>query len=135
MMPDVDSNDASNSISNDDDAPLQKDLMKISQTELDRAMEIKAAFQNDGRLREIPSDFMCVQYALCSADESLAQVCERAYPVQCFQEEYKIADTLEEGIDFPPIYVTAPWSISAMEYLLNSKAILLSWILQLSFLQ
>ncbi|CAB9531370.1 expressed unknown protein [Seminavis robusta] len=103
-------------------APAQNELMEISQAELDRAMEIKAVFAQDERLREMPSDFMCVQYALCTGDESLEILCDRAYLVQCFKEEYKIANTVEEGIDlFHQYTLLQPGNFLAMEYLPDEK--------------
>ncbi|CAB9529296.1 expressed unknown protein [Seminavis robusta] len=120
MMPDVGSDHGSDHAANDasNDKPPQKDLMRLSQAELDRAMAIKEAFQNDERLGGIPSDFMCVQYALCTADETLEFICQRAFLMQCFMEEYRIADTIEEGIDlFHQYTIQHPGNFLAVEYL------------------
>ncbi|CAB9504841.1 expressed unknown protein [Seminavis robusta] len=74
-------------------------LMLLSEQELARAVDIKASVEADARLQN-RSDFEYVQYALTAElEESLEQVLERIYLMQCFRQEYKIHDNAKEGAE------------------------------------
>ena len=73
--------------------------MRITRTERERALEIKEAVEADHRLTNL-SDFEYAQYALSTGEESLERIRERVYIIQCFRDEYRLGDTIEEGILF-----------------------------------
>ncbi|CAB9505645.1 expressed unknown protein [Seminavis robusta] len=74
-------------------------LMQLSEAEIARAVNIKASVEQDDRIQN-RSDFEYVQYALTNLNETVEQVLERVYLVQCFRQEYRLNDTPEEGAEF-----------------------------------
>lgn len=103
------------------DRPLDDPTMHLSPAEQARALEIKEAVEADHRLASL-SDFECVQWALTTVGESTESVLERVFRMQCFRGEYKLSDTLEEGIVlFFQHTKTHPGHMLAMEYLPSSE--------------
>ncbi|CAB9519164.1 expressed unknown protein [Seminavis robusta] len=74
-------------------------LMQLTEMEIARAVIIKASVERDNRLQN-RSDFEYVQYALTNLNETVDQVLERVYLMQCFRQEYRINDTPEDGVEF-----------------------------------
>ena len=76
--------------------PTTDTTMMLLTEEIVRARAIRAA-ANEHNLKAL-SDFEYVQYAICTPDESIEKVVERMTMMQAFREEYKIQDTVEEGV-------------------------------------
>jgi CRAL/TRIO domain len=105
----------------DDDACFGPATMSLSQEEIDRALEIKMAITSDPNLDNL-SDFEYVQYALAlpASEEPIATVLEHAYAMQCFRQEYRITDTLEQGSElFRASLRQHPGFFLAIEYVPN----------------
>ena len=95
--------------------------MQLSIAEINRALEIKRAVEADDRVVPI-SDFSYVQYALTSGEESIECICERVYLMQCFREEYRIHDTVNEGVDLIlAATVNHPGYLLAVEHLVSTQ--------------
>ncbi|CAB9519162.1 expressed unknown protein [Seminavis robusta] len=74
-------------------------LMQLTREEIARAINVMANVEQDERIQN-RSDFEYVQYALTNLNETVEQVLERVYLMQCFRQEYKINNTPEEGANF-----------------------------------
>lgn len=75
------------------------ETMVLTQTEVNRALQIKDAVQSQSHIKPL-TDFEYVQYAMCcEQDETMDQIFHRMEMMQAFKEEYKIADTAEDGVD------------------------------------
>jgi CRAL/TRIO domain len=105
----------------EEDALSGPGTMALSQEEIDRAMEIKTAIVSDPNLDNL-SDYEYVQYALAlpASEEPMATVMEYAYAMQCFRQEYRITDTLEQGSElFRASLRQHPGFFLAIEYVSN----------------
>lgn len=101
--------------------PLDDPTMYLSPAEEARALEIKEAVEADHRLASL-SDFEYVHWALTTVGESMECVLDRVFRMQCFCGEYKLSDTLEEGIILFFQHTKAhPGHMLAMEYLPSSE--------------
>ena len=95
--------------------------MNLSQEEIDRALEIKVAICSDPNLNNL-TDYEYVQYALSlpASEEPISTVLEYAYAMQSFREEYRIQDTLEEGVELFREHLNQhPGFFLAVEYVPN----------------
>lgn len=94
--------------------------MMLTGPEIRRAYVIKQAVELDEANNDIHnlSDFEYVQYALtCEPEESLEFIVrKRIFTLQCFKEEYKVKESLEEGVTvFHQLTLTLPGLILALE--------------------
>ncbi|CAB9509163.1 expressed unknown protein [Seminavis robusta] len=105
---------------NNDGTYDYSESMKLSPEEKARAIGIRAAIREDGRLKDSKiSDFLCVQYALTAKpEECLERICDKAFLLQSFRKEYKICGSVEEGIELVNQYsLQHPGNWLATEYI------------------
>ncbi|CAB9515736.1 expressed unknown protein [Seminavis robusta] len=98
--------------------------MELSHEEIDRALAIKAAVEADPSLDNL-SDYEYVQYALAhpaSEERSVGTiVAEYVYAMQCFRREYRLTDSVEEGMHlFEQAAAQHPGFFLAVEYVSQS---------------
>ncbi|CAB9498172.1 expressed unknown protein [Seminavis robusta] len=92
-------------------------LMQLTEVEIARAVNIKASVEQDDRIQNL-SDFEYVQYALTNINETVEQVLERVYLMQCFRQEYRINDTPKEGAKlFHEFSLMCPGHMLAVDHL------------------
>ena len=66
-------------------------VLQLRRTELERALAIKQAVEQDMRIHHKSiTDFDYVQWSLTTGEDSLEVVVEKVYLMQCFRDEYKI---------------------------------------------
>ena len=96
--------------------PAAPMAMKLTNAECRRALSIKNAALQDPSLREL-SDYEYAQYALATPGSDLEAVLYRIQGMQTFREEYKIQDTLEEGMRLcKAFHQQQPWFVLDVEY-------------------
>jgi CRAL/TRIO domain len=95
--------------------------MHLTQAEVDRARQIKAAVEAREGCRNL-SDFEYVQYCLTSPHESIESTCQRVWVMQEFRNEYRIQETPEEGLElFHQFTLQQPGLIMSIDYLESTQ--------------
>jgi hypothetical protein len=95
--------------------------MRLTQAEVERTTQIKAAVEADERCRNL-SDFEYVQYCLTTRDESMESVCERVWTMQEFRMEYRIQETLDEGLElFHQFTLLQPGLLLSIDFLESTQ--------------
>ncbi|CAB9526069.1 expressed unknown protein [Seminavis robusta] len=98
--------------------------MRLSTREVRRALAIKAAIvdsnkerreQGEDELIEL-TDFEYAQYALLTKG-NVEDALERIEKMQAFREEYRIQDTVEEGMEImQALTIQQPWFVVSVDY-------------------
>ena len=99
--------------------------MHLSQTEVARAKAIKTAVEASQSLINL-TDFEYAQYALTTGNETIEEVCERVSRMQAFRHQYRLEDTLAEGVvlvhqmtrQHPGVYLAVSLLRACQNYLL-----------------
>ena len=87
----------------------------LTDQECQWALEIKNAVMEDGDLKEL-TDFEYAQHAIASKGD-LEKALLKVGGLQTFREEYKVLDTLEEGLQaLRAFQKQQPWFVLDVEY-------------------
>lgn len=103
------------------DGPIPLEML-LTDAEIQRAQTIKQAVQVNPDIDNL-SDFEYVQYALASEPEESLEfiVQKRIFTIQCFKQEYKVEETLEEGVtSFHHFTLAYPGFVLALEKYLTT---------------